>query len=159
LFTQNSADAALLDVFSINDGGPSATPSPSPTVSPNPTSVSVVAGRINLNTRQTGALQAALAGALWDDAAITVNNTGAPTAQNAQTMAGNIATATSTTAMQNKTELITRSSLPTTILLLAGTTPSPSPNPLDNQTVKARREVVPRAISSVTQTRVWNLLI
>jgi len=28
-----------------------------------------------------------------------------------------------------------------------------------NQTVKARREVVPRAISSVSQTRVWNLLI
>ena len=28
-----------------------------------------------------------------------------------------------------------------------------------NQTVKARREVVSRAISSVSQTRVWNLLI
>jgi hypothetical protein len=28
-----------------------------------------------------------------------------------------------------------------------------------NQTVKARRQVVPRAISSVSQTRVWNLLI
>jgi hypothetical protein len=29
----------------------------------------------------------------------------------------------------------------------------------NNQTVKARREVIPRAISSVSQARVWNLLI
>jgi len=29
----------------------------------------------------------------------------------------------------------------------------------DNQAVKARREVVPRAVSSVSQSRVWNLVI
>jgi len=52
-------------------------------------------------------------------------------------LAANIATATSTTPMQNRSELVTRSGLPLT----------------------ARREVVPRAISSVSQTRVWNLLI
>ena len=39
--------------------------------------------------------------------------------------------------MQNRSELVTRSGLPLT----------------------ARREVVPRAISSVSQTRVWNSLI
>ena len=52
-------------------------------------------------------------------------------------LAANIATATSTTPVQNRWELVTRSGLPLT----------------------ARREVVPRAISSVSQTRVWNLLI
>ena len=52
-------------------------------------------------------------------------------------LAANIATATSTTPMQNRSGLVTRSGLPLT----------------------ARREVVPRAISSVSQTRVWNLLI
>jgi hypothetical protein len=31
--------------------------------------------------------------------------------------------------------------------------------PNDNQSVKARREVVARGVSSVSQTRVWNLLI
>jgi len=67
-------------------------------------------------------------------------------------LAANIATATSTTPMQNRSELVTRSGLPLTILPL----PTTSQN---NQTVKARRQVVPRAISSVAQTRVWNLLI
>ena len=133
LFNQNSADAGLLDVFSINDVP------------------AVVAGRVNLNTRQTGGLQAILAGGLWDDTSITVSNTGAPTVQNAQTMATNIATATSTTLTKNKSELIMRAGLPTTIL--------PVTSSQDNQTVKARREVVPRAITSVSQTRVWNVLI
>ena len=134
LFSGNSADAGLLDVFSTND------------------SPAVVAGTINLNTRQTGGLQAVLAGANWDLAPTIVNNTGVPTDQIAPTMATNIATATSATLMKNKTELITRAALPTTILPLPGTSQN-------NQTVKSRREVVPRAISSVSQTRVWNVLI
>ena len=66
-------------------------------------------------------------------------------------LAANIATAASTTPMQNRSELVTRSGLPLTILPL----PTTSQN---NQTVKARREVIPSAISSVSQTRVWNLL-
>ena len=52
--------------------------------------------------------------------------------------------------MQNRSELVT--GLPLTILPL----PTTSQN---NQTVKARGEVIPRAISSVSQTRVWNVLI
>src|SRR5438552_16683643 len=54
--------------------------------------------------------------------------------------------------MQNRSELVMRSGLPLTILPL----PTTSQN---NQTVKARREVIPGAISSVSQTRVWHLLI
>src|SRR5207244_13566450 len=71
-------------------------------------------------------------------------------ATDAPVLAKNIANAVSTTPMQNKAELITRAALPTTILPTASN---------DNQAVKARREVVPRAVSSVSQTRVWNLVI
>jgi hypothetical protein len=112
----------------------------------------MVAGRVSLNTRQTPVLQSVLAGANWDLTPTVVNNTGTPTAQIAPTMATNIAGVTSATALTNKSELVTRATLATTILPL----PTTSQN---NQTVKARREVVPRAISSVSQTRVWNVLI
>jgi hypothetical protein len=134
LFSQNSADAGLLDVFSITD------------------EPAMVAGRVNLNTRQAPVLQSILAGANWDLTPTVVSNTGAPTAQIAPTMATNIGGVTSATPLTNKSELVTRTALPTTILPL----PTTSQN---NQTVKARREVVPRAISSVSQTRVWNVLI
>ncbi len=79
----------------------------------------------------------------------TVNKTGTG-ATDAPVLAANIVNATSTTPMQNKAELITRVGLPTTILPTASN---------DNQAVKARREVVARAVSSVSQTRVWNLVI
>jgi hypothetical protein len=134
LFSEKSADAGLLDVFSIND------------------EPATVAGRVNLNTRQAPVLQSVLAGANWDLTPTSVNNTGTPTAQIAPTMATNIANATSATPMTNKSEILTRAGLPTTILPLPTTSQ-------DNQTVKARREVVPRAITSVSQTRVWNVLI
>ena len=52
--------------------------------------------------------------------------------------------------MQNKTELVTRAGLPTTILPTAAN---------DNQAVKARREVVARTLSSIAQTRTWNFVI
>jgi hypothetical protein len=65
-------------------------------------------------------------------------------------LASQVVNATATTPMQNKSELITRGGLPTTILPTAAN---------DNQAVKTRREVVARAVSSVSQTRVWNLLI
>jgi hypothetical protein len=135
LFTEKSADAGLLDVFSIND------------------EPAMVAGRVNLNTRQTPVLRSVLAGAIWDEiTASVVNNTGTPTAQIAPTMATNIVNATSATPMKNKSEILTRSGLPTAILPLPTTWQ-------DNQTVKARREVVPRAITTVSQTRVWNVMI
>jgi len=134
LFTEKSADAGLLDVFSIAD------------------EPAMTAGRINLNTRQTPALQSVLAGANWDLTPTVINNTGIPTAQIAPTMATNITAVTSATPLTNKSELVTRAALPTTILPLPTTSQ-------DNQTVKTRREVVPRAISSVSQTRVWNVLI
>src|SRR5438445_2643754 len=136
LFTQNSADAGLLDVFSTAD------------------EPAMTAGRVNLNTQQTPVLQSVLAGTIWDEiSSSTVTVSGAST-QSAATMAANITSATSTNPLTNKSSIITAAGLSTTIL------PTTSPaTPHDNQTVKARREVVPRAISSVSQTRVWNVLI
>src|SRR5439155_16520110 len=70
--------------------------------------------------------------------------------QTAQTMTSRLVNARSATPMQNKSELITRAGLPTTILPRASN---------DNQSVKTRREVVPRSMTSISQTRVWNVLI
>jgi hypothetical protein len=90
-----------------------------------------------------------LAGALWDDSSSTVATSGSGD-QTAQMMTNRLVNATSSAPMQNKSELITRTNLPATILPTAAN---------DNQSVKAMREVVARAVSSVAQTRTWNLLI
>ena len=136
LFSQNSADAGLLDVFSMAD------------------EPALVAGRVNLNTQQAPVLQSVLSGAIWNEISSSTVTISGATAQSAATMAASITSATSTNPLTNKSSIITAAGLPTTIL------PTTSPaTPHDNQTVKARREVVPRAASSVSQTRVWNLLI
>jgi hypothetical protein len=116
-----------------------------------------VAGTVNMNSiyidpnnsNLAPVAQPILAGALWDDSSSTVAATGSGD-QTAQTMTKRLVNATSATPVQNKAELITRSGLPTTILPTASN---------DNQAVKARREALPRAMASVSQTRVWNVLI
>jgi hypothetical protein len=152
-FTDKSADAGLLDIFCIHDGAPVLDSSSNIIGMAPPT---MVAGKVNLNSTQTADLQSVLAGAILNelDSTNTVSNTGTG-ATAAPVLAANIVNATSTTAMQSKAELITRAGLPTTIL------PTPTPTTLQqaNQVVKARREVVPRAVSSVSQSRVWNLVI
>jgi hypothetical protein len=55
-FTPESGDAALLDIFCVNDGS-------------NPGAL--VAGKVNLNTRQKPVLQAVLAGAIFDELALS----------------------------------------------------------------------------------------
>jgi hypothetical protein len=149
--TEKSADAGLLDVFTINDGpGIWAANGSFSAMGAMPT---MVAGNINLNTGQAAVLQSVLAGAIWDELNATniVSKTGV-TATAAPVMAGNIVTATSTAPLLNKSELLTRSNLPLTIL------PLPS-GATHEQSVKARREAVERAVSSVSQTRTWNLII
>jgi Tfp pilus assembly protein PilX len=150
-FTDKSADAGLLDVFCINDGAPVFAAAINIIGMAVPTTV---AGSVNLNATQAADIQSVLAGAIWgelDSPPTTVSQSGAGD-QTAQTMASRIVPATTTTPMLNRSELITRSGLPLTILPLPATSQS-------NQTVKARREVVPRAITSLSQTRTWNLLI
>src|SRR5437016_7309566 len=137
-FTDKSADAGLLDIFTISDGP------------------AMVAGSVNLNSTLGTDLQPVLAGTILDEInSTTVNKTGAG-ATDAPVLAANIVNATNpivnlaATPMQNKAQLLSRAGLPTTILPTASN---------DNQAVKARREVVPRAMTSVSQTRVWNVVI
>ena len=156
-FTDKSADAGLLDIFCIHDGPQSITPYDGNGDLGNVVPA-IVAGKVNLNSVYRDPNNSTLApvgepilaGAGWDaNSSQTVVASGAG-AQTAQTMTKNLAAATSTTAMQNKSELITRANLPQTILPTAAD---------DKQTVKAQREVVARAASSVSQSRVWNVLI
>jgi hypothetical protein len=159
-FTDKSADAGLLDIFTINDGALVSSGGNSPVISlVMPT---MTAGNVNLNSLYLDPNNSALApagqpifaGAIWDE--ISSSTGSGSGAQSAQTITGNIAAATATAPMQNKAELITRAD-PVTHVPLAQTILPTASN--DNQAVKARREVVPRAMSSVSQTRVWNVLI
>jgi Putative Ig domain len=147
-FTDKSADAGLLDIFTINDGAQLFAGTTDIVGMTMPT---VVAGQVNSNAQQSVSLQPIFAGAILNelDPSNAVSNTGNG-ATSAPVLASNVVNATSTTPMQNKAELITRAGLPTAILPTASN---------DNQAVKTRREVVSRTLSSVSQTRVWNLLI
>ncbi len=147
-FTDKSADAGLLDIFTINDGIQVLA---GPTDIIGMTIPTILAGQVNLNATQAPDIQSVLAGTILNelDSTNTVSNTGTG-ATAAPVLAANIVNATSTTPMQNKSQLVTRAGLPTAILSAASN---------DNQAVKTRREVVPRALSSVSQTRVWNLVI
>jgi hypothetical protein len=161
LFTDHSADAGVLDVFSIHDGaglwnanGTFGSMGPVPTM---------VAGKVNLNTQQAAVLQSILAGAIWDELNSTTVSKAGATATDAPVIAGNIVTATLSTPLLNRSEFVTGR--------LASPTPTPAPTPFSlailplpaggthNQSVKAMREVIPRAVSSVSQTRTWNLMI
>jgi hypothetical protein len=149
-----------LDIFTINDG-PALFDSNGNFLSMGSVP-SMVAGQINLNSTQAANLQPVLGGAILNelDSTNTVSNTGSG-ATAAPVLAANIVNATnpnanpSATPTQNRSELITRTGLARAIL----PTPTPTTNAQPNQVVKARREVVARAASSVSQSRVWNLVI
>ncbi len=85
LFSKYSADAALLDLFSLHGSQP------------------LLAGRLNPNTRQKNVLAALLTGAT--QASGTASNV---TAANATSVANAIIALSSDTAFANRTELVTR---------------------------------------------------
>jgi len=153
-FTDKSADAGLLDIFTINDGAQVITGGVAPVI--NMVMPTMTAGKINLNATQPADLQSVLAGAILNelDSTDTVNTGTSATA--APVLADHILNAPSgtlATPMQNRSELVTRSGFSTDVL------PVPGSGAAHDQRVKSRREVVPRAISSVSQMRNWNLLI
>jgi hypothetical protein len=159
-FTDKSADAGLLDVFTINDG-PALLDGSGNFLSIGPVPP-MVAGNISFNTGQAAVLQSILAGAVLDEInTTTISGTGT-SATSAPVIAANIVTETSTPAptpnptpcaLSNRSELITRPGLLNYVL------PVPATGAAHDQRVKSRREAMVRAISSVSQTRVWNLLI
>jgi hypothetical protein len=150
-FTDKSADAGLLDVFTINDG-PVQLDSNNNFLSLGPVPT-IIAGQVNLNAAQAPELQSVFAGAILDEINSTTVNKIGTGATDAPVLAANVVSATSTTPMQNRSELITRSNLPTSIL------PVPLSGAAHDQRVKSRREGVARAMVSLSQTRVWNVLI
>jgi hypothetical protein len=162
-FTDKSADAGLLDVFTINDGAALFDGSGNfLSMGPLP---SMVAGNINLNTGQAAVLQSVLAGAILDELNPTttgiISGTGT-SATSAPVIAKNITTETSMptpTATPTPCPLSNRSELLTRPGLLNYIFPVPASGAAHDQRVKSRREALVRAVSSVSQTRTWNLLI
>lgn len=153
-FSQESADAGLLDYFSIDQA-------------------SISAGKINLNTRQPMVLQAILQGAYRIE---PVGSAAVDTLTSND--ANNIATAivnhTSMTAAPAQTPppyipgpFVSRADLVRSLMgdpaiagtngvlnTIQGTTGTTSTN-----TAKTRREALVRALADVGTTRTWNLLI
>jgi hypothetical protein len=161
-FTDKSADAGLLDVFCINDGTQTLDGSGNVVGMAPPT---MIAGSVNLSGQQAPVLQSILAGAILDELNPTstgiISGTGT-SATSAPVIAANIVTETSMPTptvsptpcpLSNRSELVTRPGLLNYIL------PVPTSGAAHDQRVKSRREVLVRAVSSVSQTRTWNLLI
>jgi hypothetical protein len=131
-FTENSADAALLDVFSVNESPVSG----------------VSAGVLNPNTRLQPVLKAVLANALKNelDPASILDPSPNKEVDNIVTK---ITTATAGTPLKNPSDIATR--IPTS--LASGDFSG------DDAAIKARRESVVRALADVSNTRTWNVLV
>lgn len=127
-FHSKSGDAALLDLFSVND-------SPSD---------AIVAGRVDLNTRQGPVLAAVLDGAIRSEE----NGGSTISATDAGVYADSLTTLTSGTGgpIKNRADLVSRwmADLPA----VSGKT-----------TIKRQREAMLRALTEAGNTRTWNLLI
>ncbi len=123
-FTNESADAGLLDIFCVQA-----------TTNEN----ALVAGRINLNTRQKPILQAIIAGAM-----VAETHSSTVSAGNAQIIADKlVAFTTGTNPFLNRSELVTKAAS-----LLKG-----------SDRDKKSGEAALRALSEVGTTRTWNLMI
>lgn len=176
-FTQESGDAALLDVFCINDANDFR---------------GLIAGKINLNTRQSTVLQAIISGAYkneWDPAGTKYGNTVSTIAGGGNTsLAGIIAQGLVTRTsigpasgpnsgngpqpLANISEIVGRwvSSKPALSGGIDGSSSydgfsidllnilTNAPNVYD-QYIQRFREAPVRALANAGQTRVWNLMI
>ncbi len=131
-----SADSGLLDLFTVTD-------------SPN----TVVAGRVDLNTKNPLVLQAILSGTTADSTGNTMNSP--YNINNPAGMANALVNYTATNPLVNKDQLVTKfnPTLPT-----GGTASTPFGS-TDEQNVKPFREAFVRSLADVGQARTWNLLI
>ena len=139
-FTKDSGDAALLDFFSVSDAP-------------------VVAGRIDVNTRNPAALaEVLLGGAINPLHAISGDgNASSLSTTQATTLANALVAFTTTTPMRSLSELVTtataaNSGTPETILSDLSTAYS-------SQNSKIQREAAIRTLGEAGNTRTWNLLI
>jgi hypothetical protein len=136
-FTPDSADAGLLDLFTIDEED-------------------VVAGTVDLNTRQAPVLQAILQGAAKNALAGSASASGDPVFSSADASAlatlmvtGRLGNDASTGPLANRSELVTR--------FLAQNTGSSNYTALP--LTKTKREGIIRPLASVGNSRTWNLLI
>ncbi len=133
-FTKDSGDAGLLDLFSVSDAD-------------------VVAGTIDLNTRNAQALAEVLGGGAINPNHVTDTVASPLTTAQADTLADALITATGTLPLRSRAEMVTSALDPTsgeTILTTDGFTA---------QSAKIQREAAIRALSEVGNARTWNLLI
>jgi Tfp pilus assembly protein PilX len=132
-FSRKTADAALLDVFTLQDA-----------------TQEVVTGRINLNAKNPVVFEAVLANVVSDPVTETV--LGSP-----DSLAGTITQYTATNRIVNKSDL---AGIISPLLSPAtGATTSTNFASNDEQNIKYRREAFVRALADVGQTRTWNLMI
>lgn len=128
-FTAESGDAALLDVFCINESS----------------DPFVEHGRINLNTRQAPVLSAVLAGAIKSDGDETVVSDADSAALSSSLVA--MTSDTQKGPLENKSDLVTRWAG----LLDFGAS--------SDNLIKRRREAAIRTLADVGNVRTWNLMI
>jgi len=130
-FTPESADTALLDLFSISEA-PVTT---------------VVAGCIDPNTPHEKVLEAVFSGASKaEETGVTIPSSGSMSPGG---LAQSLRQTTSATPLQNRSELVTR---------WVGDVSKIAANSQDS-IIKQRREAPVRALAEVANTRTWNLLI
>jgi Tfp pilus assembly protein PilX len=133
----NSSDAALLDLFSVNDySDPS----------------SMRAGVISLNSQQPWALAAVLGSTIKREDTPRSGSPGSPTPQPLTTTEVNN-TAASLASLSSSAPVINRAGLAT----LAANVPDSTG--LGPSQPKTQRESIARALGEASQTRTWNLLI
>ncbi|MFV0337576.1 MAG: hypothetical protein ACK5LK_04950 [Chthoniobacterales bacterium] len=157
-FTVESGDTALLDIFTCDES---------------PSDGSLVAGKVNLNTRQLPVLKAIVAGAYRDEANPA---TGAFSDTEAEEVLSKLITRTSATPLQNLGNLVGKWDSKKTIS--GSFTPALNTNhnidgsesydgfsndldvsDVSQKNIQRYREAAIRALASSGQTRVWNLLI
>lgn len=142
--TSQSADAALLDVFCVDETPP------------------VRAGVVGINTRYPEVLQALISGN-QGSGSIPIHELGtggsipssdALSDSEIASLARNFVERTSTMPLQNKSEIVTR------LMEEGGTGSLTSAYSNDNsRRVKVRRETIVRALGESVQSRTWNLLV
>ena len=132
LFTANSADSALLDVFCVNESPVSG----------------VTAGVINPNTRHASVIQAVLVNSLKNELNIAPATSRLTSTNEALAIANTTVSMTATTPVRNTSEVASRLG-PANLTLF----------PLTDRQIKAYRESVVRALADVSNTRTWNVMV
>ena len=129
-FSANSADSALLDLFTLNGNQP------------------VLAGRLDPNTRQSSVLQAVISGATQAS-----GSGGPPTIspQKAALLATTIINHSQTQPFTNRADFVNA--------LVSDTNCNFASTLTTVTKVKTEREAVVRALADCSNTRTWNLLI